>query len=286
MTRVFPAIPVNAHDRTIVFAIDPLWVSYRLLSRVSNLFYKVAYALEGYRIRRLDHRIMCSASRYALISRHDIRRYGRLLRPPRDIDYIPYGCDLASENRLYQDRDPKILIVSGAWHYAPNVRALRYLLEDVWPAVHRLGYFKLRIIGANIDSEITTIINRNPDVELVGYVDSIYDHLSNAFAALCLVDLDVGVQTKVLEAMSCGTPVICNSSSNNGVRGQHRKDLLIANSPREILVALLELYRSRDLWESISSNAYSFIERNFLWSRSFKSLISIIDEENSILNNI
>jgi glycosyltransferase involved in cell wall biosynthesis len=277
MARTFVSVPSALHSKTIVFAIDPLLASYRLSARVSGFPLHVAYALEGFLVGRLESRIMTVARRYVLISSYDARRYVRLFRPPHGIDLIRYGSTPAKSIRPLPERDRGMLLVSGSGFYAPNVRALRYLLEAVWPEVRKRAGYRLRIIGADIDPHVRQLASTFPDVEVLGFVENVYDHLSSAFACLCLVDLNVGVQTKLLEAMSCGTPAICSRASRNGVGAKNGRDVLVATTPAEIVDALEALRESPELWKAISENAYGFICRRYLWEYSSQDLLTVLD---------
>jgi glycosyltransferase involved in cell wall biosynthesis len=276
MARTFAAVPSELHTKTVVFAIDPLFVSYRFSARVSGFLHRIAYSIEGSLICRFESRIIKSTRSFALISQHDVRRYLRLFRPQRGIDLIRYGVNLANSNLPLVGRDSRMLVVSGSGFYAPNVRALQYLLKSVWPEVSKLGYFRLKIIGADTDPQVRLLAEAFPDVEVLGFVNNIFEHLSNAFACLCLVDLDVGVQTKLLEAMACGTPTICSQASSKGVGSVDGKEVLIANTPAEIVKALLALRASPSSWRSISENAYEFIDRRYRWAYSSQDLLRIL----------
>lgn len=276
MARTFAAVPVELHQKTLVFAIDPLLVSYRLSARVSSLMLRFAYRLEGFLIGRFEKFIIKSVKSFALISPYDVRRYLRLFKPLVDIDLIHYGSDRANSNTPLIDRDQRMLIVSGSGFYAPNILALKYLLEEVWPEVSKLGYYRLRIIGSGIDPYVFQLAAKFPDIEVVGFVESVYEHLSKAFASFCLVDLDVGIQTKLLESMSCGTPAICSRASGRGVGAQDGREVLIANSPLEIVAALETLRTRPQFWGLISKNAYEFIDKRYRWSHSSDDLLGIL----------
>lgn len=276
MARTFAVVPAELHAKTIVFAIDPLVVSYRLSARVSGFLMRIAYEIEGFLIGRFESTIIKNASDFALISEHDVRRYLRLFKPQNQIKLIRYGVNLAKSNKPLQFRDRRMLVVSGSGFYAPNVRALKYLLEFVWPEVSKLGYFSLKIIGAKIDPHIRNRAKAFSDIEVVGYVDNVFEYLSNAFACLCLVDLDVGVQTKLLEAMSCGTPAICSKASSKGVGAIDGREVLVAQSPLEVVSALNALRANTDKWQCISNNSYEFIDHRYQWANSSQDILKII----------
>ena len=277
MARTFVSLPTNIHQKTIVFAIDPLVISYRLSARVSGFMRRIAYKIEGFLIGRFECHVIKNAKKFALISQHDVRRCSRLFRPKNRIELIRYGVNISEYNLPLEARDSRKLVVSGSGFYPPNIRALKYLLNFVWPEVSKLGYFHLRIIGADIDPNIRQLAREFPDVEVVGFVDNVFEYLSNSFACFCLVDLDVGIQTKLLEAMSCGTPAICSKASSKGVGALDGREVLVAQLPSEIVAALETLRSHPDRWQYISRNSYDFVERRYQWENSSHDLIKIIE---------
>jgi glycosyltransferase involved in cell wall biosynthesis len=276
MARTYPSVPKKLHFKTIVFAIDPLCVSYHLSARRLKFWMSIPYKVEGFLVKRLEKSIMAAARTFALISKYDARRQMKLFRPTRPVSVIRYGSKLASSNKPLAMRDSNVLVVSGSGFYPPNVRALKYLLLSVWPELQKLGNLQLHIIGSSIDADIESIAKRFPDVEVLGFVEDVYRPISNALASLCLVDLNVGVQTKVLEAMSCGTPVICSKASGNGVGACHNRDIMVANSPAEIAAAVQILRENPDTWKKISENSYILAKETHHWAGSVSDIIAVL----------
>ena len=94
--------------------------------------------------------------------------------------------------------------------------------------------------------------------------------------SVCPIRLGVGTQTKVLEAMSMGTPVVTTSDGNHGISGVSGVDLFVADSPTEIADRVVNLLRGNN-WDKLSYNGRKFVTENFNWdlcSNKFESILS------------
>lgn len=279
MVRSYVAVPPSLRKITTVFGIDPLTLSYRFSAARSKFHFKIVYLLEAWLMRRLEKRAVSESRRYALITSRDVRNFRKKLGICRRIDVVRYGCDLLEQRRSLDSRDKGLVVVTGNGSYAPNVRALSYLLEEVWPIIRNYGNFRLEIVGGDIHPRIRSLAARYCDVTVVGYVSSVSARISEALASLCLTDVDVGVQTKLLESMACGTPAICSRASANGLNAVDGQDLLVADSAKEVALALKRLQSSESHWGFISLQGYEFVRNHHKWSDSTADLKAVLSHE-------
>jgi glycosyltransferase involved in cell wall biosynthesis len=171
-------------------------------------------------------------------------------------------------------------IVTGSGNYRPNQVALQYILKDIWPLIDGDPMLHLDIAGKGYSKEVFDLAKSLKSVNFLGFVKNLEDELCNAKFALCLVALDVGVQTKVLEAMAVGTPIICSSASNKGVQGVNGVHLLIADNPKEVVLCIRKLMANPDLFSSISKNSQNFVRSNYNWNVSSQKLIEFLSRDN------
>ena len=110
---------------------------------------------------------------------------------------------------------------------------------------------------------------------VTGYVEDIRDYLQRSMVSVCPVRLNVGTQTKVLEALATGTPVVTTSAGNQGVGGESGFHLWEADTPDEIAYYLVLLLNGHQ-WDSFSKNGRQFVENNFQWRHSAEMLESML----------
>jgi glycosyltransferase involved in cell wall biosynthesis len=97
------------------------------------------------------------------------------------------------------------------------------------------------------------------DVELAADVDDVRKELEEATALLVPMRLGTGVQTKVLEAMAAGVPVICSSFANSGINATPGEHLLVADTPAEYVASAEPLITDPALAERLTARARSWV---------------------------
>lgn len=163
--------------------------------------------------------------------------------------------------------DPDTMIFTGAMDYFPNIDAVLYFHEQVFPLIKKKRpAAKLVIGGMNPAPNISCL--RSEDTYVTGFVPDMREYLGRA--AVCVVPLRIakGVQNKVLEAMAMGVPVISTTSANEGINAKHQRDLLIADDPVKFADAVTQVLENPDLSQSLACQARVFVEKHFGWEQN------------------
>ena len=93
----------------------------------------------------------------------------------------------------------------------------------------------------------------------------------------CPVRLRIGTQTKILEALACGTPVVTSSAGNHGIGGASGEHLYVADDPEEFAKKISTLLRG-ERWSELSENGRRFVEDNFTWEKSALKLEQVLEQ--------
>jgi glycosyltransferase involved in cell wall biosynthesis len=81
-----------------------------------------------------------------------------------------------------------------------------------------------------------------------------------------------GTSYKILESMSCGTPVVTMELSAKAIEAKDEHDIMVGNSPEELAEKTLELLTNESMYETISKNGRMLIEKNYTWKEIAKKL--------------
>jgi glycosyltransferase involved in cell wall biosynthesis len=87
--------------------------------------------------------------------------------------------------------------------------------------------------------------------------------------------LRIGVQTKVLEALASGTPVVTTAAGNSGIGAKSGVHLWVADEPMEYAARVVQLLRG-DQWDDLSKRGMHLVKERFTWARSAMELESHI----------
>ena len=81
-------------------------------------------------------------------------------------------------------------------------------------------------------------------------------------------------QTKVLEAMASGTPVVTTPHALRGLQAQPGQHLLVGNTAQELALQIEKLMHDRALQLKLAQAARHLIEQNYTW----KAAASLVEK--------
>lgn len=194
----------------------------------------------------------------------------------QNIYTVNYGISLSEPKSVlsFNSRDIPIIILGNMFHL-PNIVGCLNFLSDVFPIVlESCPSAVLWIVGSNPDKRIVEAAKKfGPHVVITGKVASLLDYLRRAKVSICPVTLAIGVQTKILEALSVGTPVVSTADGNNGIGAVSGHALWVEDDnslfAKRVTQLLDGLY-----WDEISSQRYRFVSTQHSWERNVSMLNS------------
>ncbi|MBM1002200.1 MAG: glycoside hydrolase family 99-like domain-containing protein [Desulfofustis sp. PB-SRB1] len=158
-----------------------------------------------------------------------------------------------------------ILFIGGFLH-PPNVDAVHYFLDEIWPLVleqrESLGRdCRFLIAGSNIPDEIK--MRRSDTVAVLGFVPDLTNLFGKILISVAPLRFGAGLKGKVIDSLSHGVPVVGTSVSMEGSGLLEDTHLLRADTPEEIARSIVKLHNDQDLWERLSVNGLSFCREHF-----------------------
>ena len=136
-------------------------------------------------------------------------------------------------------------------------------MTEVLPlVVKEIPGIRIHLMGSNAPEEVSALAG--PNVVFEGAVN---EYELNYFYSTCRISVvplryGAGIKGKVLEAMSCGMPVMTTPIGAEGISGAENI-LCIAETAVEFAQKLAALYNDRNELERRSREGYHYIEENF-----------------------
>jgi len=227
-------------------------------------------------LRRYEERRIERFARILLINRGDLADY-RAVHPHARFAWVPYGIAVEAGGPPPRfQRRPGRIVISGNMNHSPNARAVAFFLRSVFPRVRReVPEAHLVLVGARPPRWMLAL-TRDPQVEVTGFVPDIRSHLRDAMVSVCAVDLKVGTQTKVLEALVEGTPVVTTSAGNHGIGGRDGLDLYVADAAETMASRVASLLRG-ERWDELAREGRR-LAGEFSWESSVARLDDVLRE--------
>lgn len=271
--------PPNLYHKLIVNIEDPQSIKLKRLIKLKTIknYKKIIHFINYQATKSYERAIFPKIKKILLLSKNDIEDIKK--DGHNNVDYITYGANFpdTTEKLEYKDRE-KTIIISGNMNHEPNIDGVLFFIEKVFPKIRQKSDLKLIIVGANPDKRIIKSIKKFENyIKITGKVENISDYIKKSLISICPVMLKVGVQTKILEALVLGTPVVTTSAGNSGVTGKDGVDLFVEDDAEKMAQKIIKL-TDINTWNILSENGKSFIRKEFNWEKSFFELDKYINE--------
>lgn len=275
-----PYCPPSCYKKAILNVEDPQSIkNYRLAKlNVFSLFEKIQLVTYAVCTQFYESLFLRHFKKVHVLSRSDAEDL-RLQGGYRNIGFVPYGVELppTGEYCPLKERTEGMIVFSGNMFHKPNVDGALFLLNDIFPLIlSQYPTAKLWIVGNIPDARIYAAAARyNTSVVITGGVSDISTYIKKAMVSVCPIRLKIGVQTKVLEALSWGTPVVTTNAGNSGVCGVSGRNLWVEDDPIKFADRIASFLRG-DKWQKFSQESKEFVSINYQWERSVEFLLSEI----------
>lgn len=189
---------------------------------------------KGWRLLQLYENFALRRANLVFVKTEADRDYliNRLPVLPEKILLVPYGIDPAEKKTdrhaarfVLKERHgtgeaEKIFLFAGTLDYLPNARAVENIYKKLAPLFQSKMSFVYRIIicGRNQDPRFAYLHSFKDDrVIMAGEVDDINTYFAAADVFINPVETGGGVQTKIIDAVHAGLPVVCFEQMPEGI---------------------------------------------------------------------
>lgn len=155
------------------------------------------------------------------------------------------------------------LVFVGGFRHPPNVDAVRWFVEDVFPRVRqRLPEVVFHCIGGDVPAEIAALGAR-PGIVVHGHVPDIAPWMDGARIGLAPLRYGAGVKGKVNLSMAHGQPVVATTCAVEGMHLRDGHDVLVADDAAAFAEAVVRLYTDEALWQRLSRHGLDNVAAHF-----------------------
>jgi glycosyltransferase involved in cell wall biosynthesis len=179
------------------------------------------------------------------------------------ITVIPNGVDTDFFKPISRQKDFELLF-NGNMNYPPNVESAEYLVEKVMPIVwNKMPEVRLLISGASPNAKVLELASEK--VVVSGWVDDIRDNYARSKILVAPMQISIGLQNKLLEAMAMQIPCVTSSLANNALGAKAEEQILVADEPEQYAAHIIDLLLNEPKAKQIAVNGYKFVTGNFNW---------------------
>lgn len=218
-----------------------------------------------------------TCTKLVVMSKEDKNYILRSIPDSSKIAVVENGVDTAwfKEKTRHEPKQPTLLSV-GTFKWLPNVEAVRFLVDQIWPRIKsQVNHAQLWIVGASPTAEIRNLATKDAQITVTGDIPDIRDAFAGSHVLIAPVFSGKGTRYKILEALAAGTPVVATATAVEGLGVKHKQHVMISDQAEQMANHAIKLINSPADRLRLAKNGRQFVERNFDWQLISKKLDSI-----------
>jgi sugar transferase (PEP-CTERM/EpsH1 system associated) len=230
------------------------------------------FKMEYNRLLRYEAEVFDWFDNKIIISNQDKENIAH--KDKQNIVVVPNGVDLD----YFQPRNngkKYDLLFTGNMAYPPNIESVLFLVNEVLPLVkQQKPDIKLLIAGATPVSRVKDLQNKN--VEVSGWVDDMRECYAATKLFIAPMQISIGLQNKLLEAMAMKVPCITSELANNALHGTHNENIIVCKQPQEYADAIINLLNNTKEAERLATAGHEFVKLSYGWKKMTEPLLRMI----------
>ena len=272
LVRMAPYFEAMSDVPRVIDLIDALSLNMERRHQRQRGLLKLAVRVERDRLSAYERAVCSMYDRAAVVSSLDQAAIGDF----PNLHTVPNGVDLGQFAFRRGERHDHVIMFGGNMGYFPNVDAVKWFVREVFPLIRRrVPTAQFQIVGVNPHRDVRQLANLDPAVTVTGYVKDMHARLNESVVAVVPLRCGSGMQSKVVEAMASGTPLVVTSFALGGIDALDGHHLLIANQPQAFASHVIRLLKQGDLRDTLAANARRLVEQRYTWERSTQMLEQI-----------
>jgi glycosyltransferase involved in cell wall biosynthesis len=225
------------------------------------------YSVEGERIARYETLVAPRFDRCWVISEAESRTL-RSMAPGARIEVVPIGVD--GNGTRAGERQSATILFFGYMKIAHNRDAARFLAREIFPRVRRaVPEAVLEIAGQG--SRSLGGWARGPGIRNAGFVTNPGDAFARATVFVAPLRFGAGVQTKVLQALDAGVPVVTTPLVREGLEPIADDILRLGTTAEEIAAQVIDLIRNPDIALAQGERGRTWVRGRFRWEHAVRA---------------
>lgn len=223
--------------------------------------------LQQAKTRNFERSVYTHFDQLYAVTERDAQAIADLL-PGRRVHVIPNGVDTQFFTPSQAVDDGALsLVFTGVMSYFPNVEAVHFFTDAIWPLVREaVPEARFTIVGRDPDPSLRALADADPGITVTGTVPDIRPYIEEATLYVCPVQTGGGIKNKVLEAMAMQRPIVATSFACTGIDVRSGIHLLLRDDPEQFAAAVIGLLRDPAQRARLGRSARDLVEQQYGWT--------------------
>jgi polysaccharide biosynthesis protein PslH len=234
----------------------------RSIKESKSLLQRIVRSFEVLKLKKYEPDIMSKFDCVTFVTKTDLEN-AKLNTPDINGEILPCGVNTKEFLPSNKPRENKILF-AGKLDVLANTIMAKKVTQKIFPlVVKKIDGLSCEIVGGFPPKSILALENKN--IKIIKNVPSLIPYFQSAKVFVHPHAGASGIQNKLLEAMSCGCPVVTTETGTQGIPIKHSIHGYIAKNEEDMANYTIELLNNERKANSIGKSARELMEQNFSW---------------------
>ncbi len=192
-----------------------------------------------------------------------------------EIHLLPNGvqCDVFEPNTTAEKKYDLLFV--GNMAYPPNINCVEYIVNETLPLLKsNFPNLLFAIAGINPAPQVRALASKN--VLVTGFVPDMRGYYNSSRIFLAPMQIGIGLQNKLLEAMAMQMPCITSSLANKALGATPNVHLFVCDSPESIAEKVAFLLQNPLAAIEMGKKARAFVLEKYSWEGQNEVLLDLI----------
>jgi len=229
------------------------------------------------KIKKWERHYWQTCDKLIVMSDDDKKYISDYIDKPSKIEVVSNGVDSKwfAAKKPELPKDPTLLSV-GTFKWLPNVEAVTFLIEKVWPKIKRsVPEAKLWVVGNAPTKKIFDYQKKDTSITITGGIPDIRDAFGGAHLLVAPVFSGKGTRYKILEAMASKQPIVATEIAVEGLGIKNGVHVLTSNTANGMAKAAIKLLRNPQLRKKLAKNGFNYVTKHYDWASISNKLDTI-----------
>ena len=266
------AVDAPMHVMDLVDADSAKWAAY---AASGGRLARWTYRREAAAVARLERRAVEGCDAVVAVSQTEADIIGP------DVHVVANGVDTDyfSPDGESADLGPAAMVFLGTMSYRPNIEAVCWFVENVWPQLfERVSGAAFVIVGRQPTPAVERL-GELDGITVTGDVDDVRPYLRGARGVVCPLQTARGIPNKILESMAVARPVIASPLALQGLDLQVGRDILQALGPEQWIAECERVLSDPSAADALGQAARQCVVASYGWTQRMRPLVSLCGGE-------
>lgn len=255
MTPYITAIRKHSSAKIVLRAHNVEFIIWkRLAENEKNIVKKIYLSMLTGRLRKYEADVLNKVDALIPITSDD-KDFFQKMGSKAPMYVAPVGIDAGNYDSQINEKNELCLFHLGAMDWRPNLEGIEWFLDHCWKMIHaKFPALKLFLAGRGFPDRLMK--RTDPNVKYFGEIQNAQDFMLDKQILIVPLRSGGGMRVKIIQGMALGKTIISTTIGAEGIDYTNGKNILIADTPEEILTQTEKCLKDKTFCLSIGKEAH------------------------------